>query len=163
MTVFYTNCTLPPAEGARFITAPNARGTVQIIWSCLAILVVCTWSAQRPNVPVQIEPRNNWQWIRLKLRRAGGKAFMMLVGVFVPEVLFTIALTERISVYQQNDEMKALAKADGVPWSKAHTFFADMGGFVIRFDGLNDDSPSREAVVEGRPTASLVYCYYKSY
>ncbi|KAK3339896.1 hypothetical protein B0T25DRAFT_523567 [Lasiosphaeria hispida] len=35
------------------VTSPNVRGALDIVWSCLAILELCTWSILRLNVPMQ--------------------------------------------------------------------------------------------------------------
>ncbi|KAJ7211169.1 hypothetical protein GGX14DRAFT_362660 [Mycena pura] len=46
----------------------------------------------------------------------------------------------------------AIAKKDGIPWSRAHSNFANMGGFVIKFgtksDLTNDPSPTSGTDIE---------------
>lgn len=51
-STFTTNCSLP-TERTTFVTAPNTRGTLQILWSSLFTIFICIWSVQHLNVPEQ--------------------------------------------------------------------------------------------------------------
>lgn len=52
LTSFDTNCTLPDHE-YNYVQGPNVRGSLQIVWSCLATLIACTYTVLHLNVPVQ--------------------------------------------------------------------------------------------------------------
>ncbi|KAH6723241.1 hypothetical protein BKA61DRAFT_7520 [Leptodontidium sp. MPI-SDFR-AT-0119] len=47
---FKPNCTLAPA-GTNYVSGSNTRGTISILWNCLSIIFLCTWSIQHLNVP----------------------------------------------------------------------------------------------------------------
>ncbi|OOF89907.1 hypothetical protein ASPCADRAFT_11159 [Aspergillus carbonarius ITEM 5010] len=49
-STFDTTCTFPSSE-INFVSAPNARGTLQILWSSLFTLLACTWTVLCLNVP----------------------------------------------------------------------------------------------------------------
>ncbi|KAH7176798.1 hypothetical protein EDB81DRAFT_50117 [Dactylonectria macrodidyma] len=57
----------------------------------------------------------------------------MLITLIAPEALLVKAVTDYRSVKHHSQMLRKVADEDNVPWSKAHTFFADMGGFAIRF------------------------------
>src|ERR1700761_4828103 len=129
---FETQCSLPPGP-VNFVSAPNVRGTFDIVWSCLIILLLCTWSVQHLNIPPQLVPMNNIQRIRhfmaLTMRRASG----MLFTLVAPEWTFGLAFAEFVSARYNRKCMKGWADEDGVDWSLAHSFFANMGGTIICF------------------------------
>ena len=49
---FRPNCTRPP-DGVNFVYNADARATLDILWSCLFTLLVCTWTVQHLNIPRQ--------------------------------------------------------------------------------------------------------------
>ncbi|PTB66526.1 hypothetical protein BBK36DRAFT_1169117 [Trichoderma citrinoviride] len=51
-TVFETNCSAPGTP-ANFVSSPNARGTLDILWGSLFTILACTWTLQHPNIPKQ--------------------------------------------------------------------------------------------------------------
>ncbi|KAH8599526.1 hypothetical protein B0O99DRAFT_328402 [Bisporella sp. PMI_857] len=62
-THFNPNCTTPNTV-VNFVSTPNSRGTLNILWSCLFTIIACTWSIQHLNIPESpIEPpagANSW-------------------------------------------------------------------------------------------------------
>lgn len=61
------------------------------------------------------------------------KVKWMIFTLVVPEALLTKAITDLYSCLLHSPILQELADEDGVPWSKTHTFLADMGGFALRF------------------------------
>lgn len=62
---------------------PQTRGTIGLVWGCLATIFLCTWSAIHPNLPAEDE--TPWQilWRRV----------VYLTGALVaPEYFCLIAL-----------------------------------------------------------------------
>lgn len=57
LTIFDTNCTLP-VRSYDYVQGPNVRGTIQIVWSCLATLVACTYTVLHMNLPEQRDGRD---------------------------------------------------------------------------------------------------------
>jgi len=52
LTSFDTNCTLP-SHSFNYVQGPNSRGSLQIVWSCLATLFACTYTVLHINIPKQ--------------------------------------------------------------------------------------------------------------
>ncbi|KAK8083840.1 hypothetical protein PG996_002621 [Apiospora saccharicola] len=134
MQVFSTNCTLP-SSGVAFVAAPHIRGTLSIVWSCVLVLVACTWSVLHLNVPPQstIEPGNWTQKFRRTAARTWTKVKWMLFTLLAPEYALGKAFSDFHLVRCLKPQFEELSRSDGVPWSAAHTHFANMGGFVIKF------------------------------
>lgn len=132
MKLFQTECPLPPA-GANFVSGPDTRSTLDILWACLSTLLLCTWTVQHPNVPVQATPRTRRQKLNRKIYMLTRKVGWMLVTLLAPEYIAARALGEFISAKVASRKMRQWAEKDGVEWTLAHAFFADMGGFAIRF------------------------------
>ena len=133
MTTFTTNCTVPDGL-VNYVTSPNTRGTLQILWSSLTAMFLCTWTIQHLNVPQQSSPITNLQiWTRRRDRFVD-RLKWLFINLFTPEFLIGKAFCDRISAQQHYRVYEATAKEDGVPWSRSHCFFANMGGFVLDFD-----------------------------
>lgn len=54
---FDKNCTLP-SHSFNYVKGPNPRGSLQIVWSCLATLFACTYTILRLSIPKQRAGRN---------------------------------------------------------------------------------------------------------
>ena len=153
-TTFDTNCTLPSGpEKINYVSSPNTRGTLDILWSCLFTIVSCTWTVQYPEVPsrrAEFEPGRKgwWKWAAEK--------YLSQVGLFV---LTLLAPEFLLGVYiSQNTRMRACAKAfensgyvqkDGVEWTKSHICLTEMGGLMMkiskRIPNSSDHSTQTEA------------------
>ncbi|CAF9927166.1 MAG: hypothetical protein GOMPHAMPRED_004334 [Gomphillus americanus] len=158
MHSFTSSCTIPP-EGTNFVSSAPIRGTLQILWSSFSVLVLCTWSVVHLNVPPQVKVRTTTQKLRRVLHRLLPKVGWMLFNVLAPEWIITKALLDWLAVRQLQSRYKAQAAKDNVPWSKAHTHFANMGGFGVSFKHLSSidsdhGTPSTAAAktdLEGQP------------
>jgi hypothetical protein len=64
---------------------PDGRGTIGLVWSCLATIFICVWSALHLNLPAESEST----WDRTK-RQMGYVA----VGLLAPEWLCYLALCD---------------------------------------------------------------------
>jgi hypothetical protein len=51
-TLFDTTCTIPKVQ-TNFVSSPNTRGTLDILWSCVFTIIACTWTIQHLNIPEQ--------------------------------------------------------------------------------------------------------------
>lgn len=66
-------------------SSPNTRGTIDIIWSCIFVVFLSTWTTLHNNVPaLKKGPVGQMQ----------NRATLMFVGFIAPEYLTTIAFTE---------------------------------------------------------------------
>ncbi|KAK5993559.1 hypothetical protein PT974_06993 [Cladobotryum mycophilum] len=155
MISFYPNCSLP-LQAPTSVAAPNVRSTLDIVWSCTSILILCSWSIQHLNVPPQFHPETTMQAFRLKMCFFFQKLKWMLATLIAPEALLAKALTDYRSAHLHSKLLQEFADEDGVPWSKTHTFFADMGGFAIRFsNGPVSWSNNPASPAQGNPSADL--------
>ncbi|KAL5347362.1 hypothetical protein ACLOAV_007673 [Pseudogymnoascus australis] len=132
-TTFNPECT-NPKESVNFVSSPPTRGTLDILWSSLFTIFACTWTILHLNVPEQREGRDPGTWGDLKwgLKAIWGKTKWMLTAVMAPEFLLYLGINKLMTAREQHQKLKALAKVDKVPWTLAHTAFANMGGFVVR-------------------------------
>lgn len=127
------NCTLP-APGTTYVPPPNIRGTLDILFSCLAVVLLSTWSILHPNVPPPVSPINNKQKFMRIVWRVWGKVKWMLFNIIAPEWPFAAALNDFVCAWRMQKDFEVYAKIDNVPWTRSHTHLANMGGFVISFD-----------------------------
>lgn len=161
MAIFSINCTLPP-HATTFARPPNARGTMDIVYSCLAVIVLCTWSVLHLNVPTQITPENWRQGVMRCLSRTFTKVGWMAFNILAPEWPFAQAVCGFTSECQLGKDFKTFSKLDNVPWSRSHTQLANMGGFVIRFSPeLRESVPAEQVVRQSEDTPCVVdeYCH----
>lgn len=134
MTVFHTNCTLPH-ENTGLVLSPNTRGTFNIVWACFSIFVLGTWSILHLNIPIQSTPKSKTQDFSRMTRRFWTKLKWMAVNIIAPEWAVGRAWSDYLSVSMLEQKFEAFRAVDQVPWSRTHTYFANMGGFAIRFTG----------------------------
>jgi hypothetical protein len=114
-----------------WVSAGSGRSTLNIIWSCLAVFIVCSWKCVHLNIPSREESEAGWhkfkgvpywpegslwsKWLR--------KAKWMGIMAIAPELGVAIA------VRQYLEARKGLR---GSKWSIAHGFYANMGGYAVR-------------------------------
>ncbi|KAI1370650.1 hypothetical protein F4677DRAFT_457693 [Hypoxylon crocopeplum] len=146
MTKFEVQCTLPPSA-VTYVSAPNARGTLDIVWSCLGILLICTWSILHLNVPLQTTPsRKREKYLRGGFR-VSNSIMWMLLNVLAPEWSLGKAWADYRAVCSVEADFNALKDEDGVPWTRMHTYLANLGGFTIKFEELTAPAPQPEGWV----------------
>jgi hypothetical protein len=129
-TNFDTQCTTPETS-TNFVSSPNARGTLDILWSCALTIIACTWTIQHLNVPVQREGRDpGWRGdLKWRLQSTWQTTKWMLVTIIAPEIILGKALGDRKDAKDDLEELQKFAREDNVPWSMTHSLFANMGGF----------------------------------
>lgn len=135
-----------PTDSVNFVTNPDARGTLEILWGSLFTLVACTWTIHHPNLPEQRDGRDPG------FRGAliwGAKDFwesakLAFVTILAPELIISVALDQLRLAMKVEQALREEAREDGVPWTLVHGHYAAMGGFVIRHDRANH--PAREGL-----------------
>ena len=145
---FTPNCTLPP-EHTNYVSGPNVRSIFSISWNCLSIIILCTWNILHLNVPARRPTVSNtlqklW-WAVLASKK---KAKWMIISILMPEVLVAKAWDEYSAARDSSkDELALLAKDDGTEWELIHSYFANMGGFVLDFTEILDQwSPEKTPI-----------------
>jgi hypothetical protein len=98
--------------------SPTARGSIDIIWSSLVTLTVCSWSSVCVNIPAQ-DDSDTKKWRR--------KAWMTVICLIGPEFLMVLALGQWHAARQS---VKAFHDDGFTRWSMKHGFYAEMGGFI---------------------------------
>lgn len=62
----------------------------------------------------------------------------MIFAFLAPEVLLGAAVIDLLSAMTSVMDMRDLAGEDGVEWQLGHAFLANMGGFAVRFDDVQN-------------------------
>ena len=146
MPTFNVECTLPP-PGTTFVRPPDVRGTLDIVYSCLTIIVLCTWSVMPLNVPTQYKSRPGRQTHMRTMRRTLNKLKRLAFNILGPEWPFIKAMNSWINAKKLERKFDIYKGIDGVTWTRSHTQLANMGGFVIIF-GPEAQMPAGQVDVE---------------
>ncbi|PMD42976.1 hypothetical protein L207DRAFT_552894 [Hyaloscypha variabilis F] len=133
-TTFETTCT-HPSTPINYVSSVDARGTMDILWSCLFTILACTWTVLHLNVPEQREDRDpGWKGnIKWMIKRGLTSTTWMLITIAAPEVLISKYIGDLASAKADLQKMKKFADDDEVPWTLSHAFLANMGGFAVRW------------------------------
>jgi hypothetical protein len=78
-----TNTAMNNATTTGWNSEPQGRGTIGLVWSCLATIFICVWSALHLNLP-GIDESN--------FERMGREAGHVVMGLLAPEWLAFFAL-----------------------------------------------------------------------
>lgn len=156
---FETTCSTP-SNSVNFVSSPDSRGTLDILWSCLFTLVACTWTIQHLNVPEQRKgpagDHGSWCDFKWTLKGFWTNLKWMIVTMLAPEYILGKALGDLVAAWLCRERMKDLAKEDKVEWGLAHGFYANMGGFVgVSEDELqNEENQVNEVMAEQIPLSA---------
>ncbi|MCJ1229976.1 hypothetical protein MMC12_006647 [Toensbergia leucococca] len=108
---------------------------MDIIWSCFSVILLCTWTVQHLSLPARRpHKKHRYRWIddSLELVRSNAtKLKWMALTVMFPEYILAKALTEHVAA---RDSWKQFQKFGVEGWTSTHAYFANMRGFVLRFD-----------------------------
>jgi len=104
------------------------------------MILACTWTVQHPNVPEQRNGRDPGLVGDLKWKLKGflRSAKWMLITAIAPEFVIGIACYELALTKELHQKLQEFASQDQVPWTLTHTYWVNMGGFVIR-SGIRED------------------------
>ena len=102
-----------------WVSTPDERGTLDIIWSCVATLYLCLYTMLHLNIPAPGERVG--AHVRRKIR-------WTLLGLLAPEIPMLFACGQWASAKRSVETMHALGYTC---WTVEHAFYADMGGFVL--------------------------------
>jgi hypothetical protein len=102
-----------------WVSTPNTRGTIDILYSSLTTIYLCTWTSLCLNIPQPGTRRWRFGWYKFRWQ---------LFTIFFPEVLVATAAEQWISARQSVPEFAAISHHE---WTMRHGFFADMGGIKV--------------------------------
>lgn len=111
--------TARPAKQS-WVSQPNQRGTIDIIWSCVTTLAICCWVMVHLNVPAQAD--SLWTLILRRTR-------WLLLALMAPELVMLFACGQWASAKRSVVDMHQLGYKS---WTMVHAFYADSGGFVLQ-------------------------------
>ncbi|RYO81790.1 hypothetical protein DL766_004651 [Monosporascus sp. MC13-8B] len=133
-----TNTTIADGSGMVGWVSPDARrNTLDIILSCLSIFLVCSWKCVHLNLPTFEESRAGWHKVTISgkdwnipvfperplLRKWGRKLMWMGLISIAPELGVALAVKQWEA---------ARESAYGESYTMTHSFYAQMGGIVLR-------------------------------
>ncbi|PVH93305.1 hypothetical protein DM02DRAFT_604135 [Periconia macrospinosa] len=133
-------------EKVGWTEAPQARGTFDLLLSCLTTLSLCAWTAYHPNVHFA---RSGWS-------RWSHRLLWMFIAVFVPEIVLWCACDQwwvarqlkktvnemiekktkekrphRTASLTSSSSSSSSAQSSLKPWTLEQAFFALSGGFAL--------------------------------
>ena len=83
-----TDATTPGNSSQMWVPEPKYRGTFGIISLCFSTLIICTWSTLHFNIPTRRYSAT---------RRFFLHVAWMLIALTAPELLFFLAINERVT------------------------------------------------------------------
>ena len=122
-----------------WVAEPESRGTWSLLWSCLATIFICTWSALHLNIPKRHE---NWYLYRQKVG-------WMLMAAIAPELILYNASTTYFEARLLLKELKGLIGPEGHKWTLTHARFACAEGFCTRTRMQRKEAPCPPEVLGG--------------
>lgn len=102
-----------------WVSQPNERGSIDIIWTCLFTIFICTYTVLCLNVPSSDESMFDIMFRRL---------FWMAIAIIGPEFVLTYASGQWGTA---KESVELFHAAGHKSWTMRHGFFADMGGFLL--------------------------------
>ena len=96
------------------------RGTLDIIYGCVVVLIAAIWTVVHLNVPAKKDSDGRILWRRVRWG---------LVSIIAPDFLTLIAAAQWESAKKSVKQMKELTNTEG--WTLVHAFYANSGGFVL--------------------------------
>lgn len=135
-----------------WVSGPDGRGTLDILWTCLVTLFLGSWSALFLNLPGDKSSKVSFLM---------NKGRWMIVVLLFPEMITGLSAEQWRSARQSVEDFKKLKKAWEAaittepepltlpdikaaqaklnleriaisPWSMRHAFFIDMGGMILK-------------------------------
>ena len=108
------NCTTP-TQHVDYVSNPQVRGTMNIVWTCFAVLSLCTWTVQHLMVPVQKEYKKV-----SAIRKFWGKVSFNYtklkwvdLTIAAPEYVLGKALSECLAAHDSRRQFKEWFAANG--------------------------------------------------
>ncbi|KAJ0414206.1 hypothetical protein BJY00DRAFT_295527 [Aspergillus carlsbadensis] len=149
-----------------WVSSADVRGTSDILWSCGAIFLVCTWKCMHFNLPSHEQSEAQWHtlwgWLpywptALRWRAIRRLAKWMCIIAIAPEFGIAMAADEWWHAW------KLTTRVGSPGFTVTHAFYALMGGFVIAVpapaeeaDQANEVKVQADTSDEGATPCSLL-------
>ncbi|TVY68994.1 hypothetical protein LSUE1_G007529 [Lachnellula suecica] len=123
--VLVSNRTIPTVDSSNITTqgwtsSPQGRGTIDIIWSCLVTIFLCSWSVLCLQIPGRKDRQFEIFWRR---------AWLTALCALGPEFTLQLALGQWSSA---RHSVREFHDANIPEWTMKHAFHADSGGYVLQ-------------------------------
>ncbi|CAG8148001.1 unnamed protein product [Penicillium nalgiovense] len=117
-------CAPIPDGEPSYVSGPDGRGTIELLWSCSITFGLCIWTAMHPNVIPWDSFRDEFLY----------KLNWMVIAVFTPEIVVCTAASQRFQARQvRKDWEKHFSEHPAKDWlDMSGAFFVVMGGFIIK-------------------------------
>ncbi|KAL9596524.1 MAG: hypothetical protein Q9219_005745 [cf. Caloplaca sp. 3 TL-2023] len=126
-----------------FVLEPNGRGTLGIVWVCLVVIILNTWTVLHVNIPPA-----EWKPWRIYLHKLKW-AFCVLI---IPEGIMAISFTQWRHARNSIPKM-----CHFVPeWTIEHGFYAEMGGFKVVDENTGQSYTFRTAQLHWLAVKNLI-------
>jgi hypothetical protein len=167
---FETNCMFPAPDTSEFyVSAPNIRSTLGIIWGSLGTIAAYTYGVLHLNVPQQRNGKRpgglgylKWYWNSIRPSIDWTGLTIMFPELYTAIVYGSLARARSI----KKELIESVQTADLAPeggWSLTHGFFANMGGFAVRRKRASVDEPLTPPIhLNGEPLLALLKRGHKS-
>ncbi|KAF8663636.1 hypothetical protein AX16_000909, partial [Volvariella volvacea WC 439] len=103
----------------------RTRTMFDILYSCIGVILLCTYISIHHNVPNQSDSGAKVMWLKVRTT---------LYALVAPEMIIMWAMRQRIMA----DKIAKENKDRG--WTRTHGFFAQMGGLVQRIGNEEDNA-----------------------
>jgi hypothetical protein len=152
-------------ERIGWVPSEDRRSTLDIIWSCLAVFIVCSWKCVHLNIPAREETHDGWfklgrlpYWPKRSLRRKWARQVKwMFIIAIAPELGVAMAANQFFEATNEIDSRRGLR---GCQWHITHGFYAKMGGYAIRVPNpMANVPPYADAQMSKEETAELADSY----
>jgi len=104
-----------------WVQGPDTRGTLDIIWSCVAVLVTALWTVLHLNIPGEDDG----------LRHLFARKFRWgCASILAPDFLTLVAASQWDAAKKSVARMRRLKEVeeDHSRWCMEHAFYANSGG-----------------------------------
>ncbi|KAF9564174.1 hypothetical protein CPC08DRAFT_660917, partial [Agrocybe pediades] len=123
-------------------SCPDTRSILDIIWSCLATVFLCTWVSVHPNLGPPKE---------LKLMSFFRRVKVMFWGLLGPDIILFWSMAQWFAA--RNIAKKYADRG----WTMTHGFFLGMGGFALFKGEENLGTLTKEMFEELEASGDLVF------
>lgn len=116
-----TNISTPALDFQGWVQGPDTRGSLDIIWSCIAVLVTALWTVLHVNLPGK---GDNLRHLFLRKFRWG------CASILAPDFLTLVAASQWDAAKKSVAKMREIKEVeqDKSRWCMEHAFYANSGG-----------------------------------
>ncbi|KAF8651844.1 hypothetical protein AX16_004644 [Volvariella volvacea WC 439] len=126
-------CVVAAAMTASRCDPTRTRTIFDILYSCIGVILLCTYISMHHNIQDQNDSRAKVMWLKIRTT---------LYALIAPEVVIVWAIRQRIMAGRIAKENKHRR------WTRTHGFFIQMGGLMQRQEDLTYEVLCNEYIVK---------------